>query len=518
MNKRKKLLVGIGFFVIYLFSLLLTKKDTGIFWDEPAYYESAVSYLAWFKNPSFLTIDKYWVDPGELHPPLEKVFQAASLEIFHNRLGIEGIVDSFKLPNMIIASLIVVVVYCFCLKYFGFITAFASALFLTVLPRFFGHAHFATMEIPLSFFILLALWFCWERLDKSLVIPGIFLGLAFLTKMTGVLFVIPLTLFLAVRAILRKKNIYRLALRLVVMIFVIFFLFIVFWPKIWVDPINRVIEFFSFYTSNQVTFLYFGSAQAPLPWHFIWVMIGITTPVLILGFSLIGIFSMFFLRQRRELKLFLLINLLFLPVLLSLPWVSAYDGIRLILPSLPILMIFAGLGVDFVGRFFRSKGRLIVVYTLLIVIFLNGLFMIKHYYPYMLSSYNRIVGGVAGAEKLGMEVQYSTETFRSTLPYINSNCPKNCNLLILGNEGPYLWYQKDGLLKKDIKPQIFFPFIPEDASLVVIPMRKSFFPEYVWNIFNNVKPVYSHEIDEVMVAVVYKMEDIQKHFGREMIY
>jgi len=567
--KNYKTLVGILLFSIYFLILLFTSKSIGIFWDEPAYFSSSLKYLEWFKNPSLSTIDDYFLSyaPGqfELHPPLEKILQAGSYEIFYNHLGFFDQVTSFRFPNILISSLLLLAIYIFCLKYFNFTVALSSSLFLITTPRFFAHAHFAVMDVPMTFFVFLASWAFWKYRDKSLIIPGILIGLALSVKLTGLLFIIPFSIFLLVRSVIQKKNFIKTLIRLSIIPITALIILFILWPKLWLSPVKRLIEFFGFFSTNSVPFWYFGTTYPKPPWHYAPVMLGITTPLPIIFFLMLGILSIFIIKEKRELKLFVLINFLFLPVFISLPKISAYDAERLMLPSFPFMVILAGLGVSLLinclsflikknkpntyksedNKFFAEisekapmtlensnktslsnnfKKNFVVellsnnlIYIIIFLSFLFSLSMLVHYYPFELSSYNLLIGGLKGAEKNGMEPQYSVESYKATLDFINNNCPENCTVYVYSNSGPYYWYQKDGLIRKDIKFDQDFLKIPSSVYFVVLPIKKSVFVWKVAKIYLNVVPVFSYKIDDVSIVNIYNMKDIQNFYKESTI-
>jgi hypothetical protein len=78
------ILISIFVFVL----LLVTAKDIGLTWDEPAYIAAARSYMGWYgqvftnqkKAFSEAAITKAWKVNNE-HPPLDKIWSGAVCDV-----------------------------------------------------------------------------------------------------------------------------------------------------------------------------------------------------------------------------------------------------------------------------------------------------------------------------------------------------------------------------------------------------------------------------------------------------
>jgi hypothetical protein len=110
---------------------------------------------------------------------------------------------------------------------------------------------------------------------------------------------------------------------------------------------------------------------------------------------------------RRDGKLQLILAAALFPlVLFALPGVAVYDGSRLFLVSYPMWAIAIGRGTAVTWQWLTAH-----VNTKLAGVVFAGFFLFQGYgiwaiSPCYLSYYNLLIGGLAGAEKLGMETNY----------------------------------------------------------------------------------------------------------------
>jgi hypothetical protein len=96
-----------------------------------------------------------------------------------------------------------------------------------------------------------------------------------------------------------------------------------------------------------------------------------------------------------------------------LPWAPKYDGVRLFLPAFPFLAVLTGVGLEaifrWVGRW-RERWRRAGVTAAGVLLLAQGAGLIWAW-PFHLTYYNMLVGGLGGAQKLGFETIYWGEAF-----------------------------------------------------------------------------------------------------------
>ena len=87
---------------------------------------------------------------------------------------------------------------------------------------------------------------------------------------------------------------------------------------------------------------------------------------------------------------------------------------------------------------------------LAVLLLLPGLLGITRLHPFELSYYNELVGGTAGARRLGMETTYYASTYGYFLPELNE-LPAGSKLWVMPNSWDVMYYyQRNGLLRDDL--------------------------------------------------------------------
>jgi 4-amino-4-deoxy-L-arabinose transferase-like glycosyltransferase len=182
-------------------------------------------------------------------------------------------------------------------------------------------------------------------------------------------------------------------------------LFLVGWPWLWYDTWSRWRAYWS--TSLHRTSIlveYFGrvTPDTEVPWHYPWVYFALTVPV---GLQLLGLVGLVrgVRRIRRDRLVLLLAGSIALFLGLFSTRIPVYDGERLFLHVFPAWAIVVGLGFDHLWqRLGDATGSRILLAALLAMQAYGNLAL----HPFGLSYYNLLVGGLAGAERLGMEITY----------------------------------------------------------------------------------------------------------------
>jgi 4-amino-4-deoxy-L-arabinose transferase-like glycosyltransferase len=284
----------------------------------------------------------------------------------------------------------------------------AAGFALVAMPRVFAHAHLAALDTFLSLFWTIAL-LAGERAISSprpcrnMAIAGALWSLALLIKIQA-WFLLPI---LSIWAFLRLPTRHALA-AVAIWAFIGITLFWLGWPWIWYDPIPRLSAYFGTGVARPTLFVqYFGAvfADRDVPWHYPWFYFAATVP---LGLQLLGCLGLVqAVKNRRDdaLPLLLAGTIAAFLVLFSTN-VPVYDGERLFLHVFPAWSLLIGLGFGTLWNRFRSTA----VWSKLRIV-LTGFLLAQAYgtvlmHPFGLSFYNGLVGGVSGAERLGLEVTY----------------------------------------------------------------------------------------------------------------
>ncbi len=293
---------------------------------------------------------------------------------------------------------------------FSWTAAWAGTIGLLLVPRLFAHAHFASTDGPLVACWLLA----WAAFDPARnhrcrrLLFGLFLGMAMSTKATGWLVPIP---FLVWALCYRdRKTMVALAWGIPVAVLTFFVLN----PPLWLDPVDGMARFFDLNLHRardgwNLSTWFLGrrySIDYPLPWYNTLFWVGVTVPVGLLVFQLLGLVATVRHPLRRRWEMLLVANVGLLLLVRAVPGTPPHDGVRLFVGAFAFLALLGGIGVEWlVGLVRNRRGRLVVV-GLIGLVYLVSAVNLTRYAPHWLSFYNGLIGGPAGAERVGMESTY----------------------------------------------------------------------------------------------------------------
>lgn len=366
-------------------------------------------------------------------------------------------------------------------RWSGKLAGLVAALSLALMPRVFGHAHLAALEtaIGLTFtWTVLYVADRWIGRDvgadpsqspvtagreqqpqqppgwKAVVAAGLLFGLALLTKIQAVLLPVPIGLWCLWQ--------YRWRAVLIMLGFGLVGLIVFFcgWPWLWLDPIGHFREYFGSKAQRPTLYcFYLGQryADVDVPWHYPFVMFLTTMPV---GWLLLGVCGLLrdALRTGRGPARVMPANVrlgpqrglvagvvAFVLTFFALPGITVYDGERLFLVVYPLWAVLVGLAAGAAGyeaagvpqtnapaeRGLREKWFRWLVPVLVVLGVGEGLWAMIRLHPCQLSYYNALVGGLAGANRLGFEPTYWRDSLtRGFLSEIVSHVPRGTTLYL----------------------------------------------------------------------------------------
>ena len=395
-------------------AVLLTLADPGITVDEPLDVRPGRNYLAtlqargWgFFRPE--VIDATYRDNAE-HPPLGRwLLGVAStggqpLEILLRGPDPVGVyIVAGRLAPALAFGVLVGVIALAAGRQSGRGAALVAGSSLVMMPRVFAHAHLAALDTFITLFWAVALLsFVWAsrqgRLSGAMIAVGMLWGLALLTKIHA-WFLPPVV---AVWALSQLPT--RRAVRAVTLWFVSgLVVFLVGWPWLWADPVGRLSAYLGTGVARvSIRVQYFGTiyADRAIPWHYPWFYFLTTVPVGLLGLAAWGT-----IQGGKERRLRATTGLWVGSIVLFLGLfstnVAVYDGERLFLVVFPFLALLIGQGFAALWTARRRPGR-----TLLLGVVACQAVGVVWLHPFGLSYYNALVGGLPGAERLGLELTY----------------------------------------------------------------------------------------------------------------
>jgi hypothetical protein len=494
MKKFLKILVPIVFFSTLILIGCILYKDYGIPWDESIQTQiGALNYRYLFRGDHALLSfsDRFYGPIFEV--PL---LWASSRFSFPRHLAI-----------FLIFVFGVILFYFLCKRIFhspwwGLLGAVAIA----VSPRIFADAFYNSKDIPFMVAALAAicmlvilsdsltrnkpLWMFALITVLNAVASAVFIS----TRVAGVM-ILPLASILLLLKTLESLSTWKrnLAILLVYLVLTIG-LTILFWPILWQNPWKEFVNAFfmmSKYPFNRPV-LYEGKFYLPenLPWHYLPVWIGITTPVIVLAGilpCLIGwsgsIISLIkskekvqtLIRSSSEISIwFVVIGWLVIPVAAVYLFHSVlYDGWRQMFFIYPVIVLISLRGLIFLYQWMeRIPLQINVIKVIASSLLLLGLiepawFMV-HYHPFE-NVYFNVFAGDPSTLRQRFEMDYWGLSYKQGIDFIlTKDSSKNIKIFI--SDPPGLDYINSGLTSGN-KSRLIPVKNPADANYFVSVFR-----------------------------------------------
>lgn len=306
-NKKRRIILASVFFLMTLIGLLVT-PNYGMPWDElmeirtlgTNLREYATVFTGEEGEPKESNTGIVFTDMTE-NPDIDhgqSVYYPLTPALFMD-LGVEAprtLMLIFHAYTFLIFMLGVVGLYFISTHLTGeWKYGLLASLFLYLSPRFFAEGHYNSKDIISMSMIILCFWFFIKMTESRkilyAVLFAVFGAFAANMRMTGVFFFglagVLYLITLTVKKEWNKKN-FLLGLLSVVTFIGFYFLLT---PVAWKDPIAFISYVFarsSNYSDWDGYVFYMGAAQRPVPWHYIPVMIAITTPILLVLLIAVG--------------------------------------------------------------------------------------------------------------------------------------------------------------------------------------------------------------------------------------
>ena len=136
----------------------------------------------------------------------------ASFEDFHTLYYQDPTIFylSGRLLSAVFAIATILLVYFICQRLFNKTTGIIAAALVAVTPWHVQYSQVVRMDIPMTFLVLVAFWYCLDILEKdnlaSYILAGFFTGLAIVTKFPALVFVLTIILTYLLNKGWRGKN------------------------------------------------------------------------------------------------------------------------------------------------------------------------------------------------------------------------------------------------------------------------------------------------------------------------
>ena len=525
---RQRLVLSLALLLLTMLLISTTSDDYGVTWDEPPYFTASDLHIAWLRRALEKGTQREWsaiVDDKEIqaawhwnpynvpHPPLSRIVSGALKAIAPHSLAE---ISAYRLGPALFFSVLVALMFIWISELFGIAAGVFSAFAVILIPHLFGYAHFAVTDMPLAVMWFATAYCFYKGLSdwRWSVLLGMVWGLAISTKFPALLILIPLILW----AHLFHRNKY--VNNLFAMLFFAPIFVVATQPYLWHQTGLRILEFlyegisrgyraetnFSVFFNNQVLY------SQQLPWHYPFLLIGITTPEGILALMLFGL-AFAWKSDCRDVILLFFINGSFILLLGVMPGAVLHDGTRQLLSSFPFIAALAGVGFYSLSNCLQSFARArfgsctinlrnkIYLMMFLLLGFSPALDLYLTH-PYQLSFYNRFVGGIRGAYERGLETTYFLEALTPEfIDELNRRLPNHSRIQASFADTMLVYYQSKGRLRQDLQITATAPY----DYLVLVNRRSALSPRERTLIDTSSNPFISVELGGVPLVSVFDL-------------
>jgi hypothetical protein len=286
--------------------------------------------------------------------------------------------------------------------------AFIGASMLALSPRILAESFYNSKDLPfLSFFLLSSYFILKFFLDstslRNAIAAGAIGGYATDIRILGL---VQVPIFVTIFTVLLFQNREKISANIKSGLIYLgsFVLSVyVFYPYLWSNPVGNLIEVFNKMSKFQWPgyILYFGE-QIPateVPWHYIPVWIGITTPLIYIFLFFFGIISCFsnlnrlfkILFNSKTLQMSYVVMCLFVPVLLVIIFNSTlYDGWRHVYFVYPYILIIALEGFLYLEKSFQRSKKILYGLVFASMIYILGWIVVMN--PNQHVYFNQLAG------------------------------------------------------------------------------------------------------------------------------
>ena len=264
--------------------------------------------------------------------------------------------------------------------------------FLLISPRIFANSFYNNKDLIFMSLFIIGLYtsinFLQKKDIKTAIIFAIVSSLMINLRILGL--ILPLIIFLIYTInILHEGNIKKKIIKPLILFLILTpFLIILFWPYLWANPIERFLYILKSLSDHDLNIYnyYLGqhiSTKYP-PWHYSFVWILISTPLLNIMLFLIGFIFIVqrtikrwlksennnsylnSLRKNKELQDIIFLSTFFIPILVSIYFGSiSYDGWRHLYFIYPSFLLIAVLGLHLIKIFLlKRKNSLLYILSI----------------------------------------------------------------------------------------------------------------------------------------------------------
>lgn len=538
--------------VVSVIAVAVAQRNHGVVRDEVVYMNAGSRYVDWWgKLVTFedgalseKQITAHFggprvTDNNSEHPPFMKTLFGLSEAALG---GVLGRTTAYRLPNAVACGLLVMLVFVWVRKVWGYREALVAALLTLLLPRAFFHAGLAAFDAPVATMWFAALYAYYRSLERPIrwgILFGVLFGLTLATKHNAIILPAAVAAHYAwvlASAVRGGTDLWtavrtRAPLTVPAMLILGPLVLIAVWPWLWFDTFDHVSRWLSFHFDHvHYNFEYLGDNwnHPPFPWHIAIVTTLFTVPVATLAAGCVGA-TWLLVRWRRgraadpegapALLLFLSAGVAMGPFLLrSTPIFGAEKHWA---PAIPTICVFAGIGVVVAARLAVDRLRAVglvgagarreTAAVALVATLVVGAAAAETIdaQPYALSHYNALAGGAPGGADLGMNRQFWGYSAFGALPWLNRYAGERGGPLpIYTHDASMAWgvYRRDGLVARELPDsgnEYRGGIQRSQLALVVHELHFNRHDYLIWSAYGTVQPAFVLTTDGVPIVSVY---------------
>jgi len=432
------------------------------------------------------------------HPPLPRYVGAMTWALFHHWFET---IPAMRMGAILFFSGTVAILYQMVSKHEGMWAGLFASLGLACMPRILGQAFVLSSDIALLFCWLAASFVYLETRNHKWggAVTGVSWGFLLITKFTAFLWIIPLFVY---EIICERKIRFRFWITLILVSLLVAIMLNPTWWRhpwegLWTHHIRLSLGRFNYL---PITTYYLGHVGLP-GWHYVLVMMAFTTPVAILFFFIVGLFTAMRRNSGGNFRMFCLVQFLTLLIVFSIPISPKYDGTRLFIVIFIWIAAMAGIGLRHAMEKWPGRKIGIIAFILL------GICAIRAFqvHPFEFSYYNVLAGGARGAQKLGLESTYFWEAANPTFcDGLNKYLPAGSKVQVYPPYPDHFSFlQFAGYIRRDIE------FTRDPARYLLLMTRQGQFTPMVWKIFTENLPVVKSVFEGVSLMQLYDVSDFK---------
>jgi hypothetical protein len=499
---RRRAIVVAGLVLVVTCVLL---DDIGLVWDEPFYFSKQYRMDGWYRQvfgsarerakaftrEELLDAWNFARSVPHENPPVYAILSHLTWRITRGLWSLIGDRRScelrgHRLAPALLFSVTAGILYALAWRHWGTLPALVALGAWVLNPRVFAHGRLATTDMIMTGFWCLAAAAFLDSTDRRRRgwMFGPLAGLAAMSKATGVL---------AVGAQLVWSLLYRQPYARTIFLWAALLTpltALTVHPAWWLDPLNGVKAAIDVHRHRHeiqnVKTLYLGRVyEHDLPWHNTIVLTAACVPAAWFLLASIGLVGLVRGGWRSPFVGWATINWATLIIVRATPIAPGHDGIRQFLAAFPFFALLAAYGFYTLLGMLRlryagasraqtqgkpgsaravaawdtgsdivttgGKFRIAAAVVVLALAWGSALAAWVRIRPYELSFYSELIGGLKGAQRLGLETTYYWDAASwETLQYLNT-LPAGTSIGIPYELHVFTYYQRWGYLRPDLE-------------------------------------------------------------------